>query len=81
MLSDDCIADEVPFERLPEGWAWARLSAIAAFGGGKTPPTNDRSNYEMGGVLWVTSKDMKRSHIDNPPGNVMYRNCFTFRAR
>ena len=24
-LSDECIADEVPYEELPEGWAWARL--------------------------------------------------------
>ena len=25
VLSDVCIADEVPFEELPEGWAWSRL--------------------------------------------------------
>ena len=25
VLSDKCIADEVPFEELPDGWAWARL--------------------------------------------------------
>ena len=25
VLSDECIADEVPYEELPEGWAWARL--------------------------------------------------------
>ena len=25
VLSDECIADEVPFTELPEGWAWARL--------------------------------------------------------
>ena len=29
-LSDKCISDEVPFERLPEGWAWARLSMLTA---------------------------------------------------
>ncbi len=57
-----CIEDEVPFE-IPEGWEWARLSSIASFGGGKTPPTNDRSNFTKGGVLWVTSKDMKQDHI------------------
>ena len=27
VLSDKCIADEVPFERLPEGWAWTRLGS------------------------------------------------------
>ncbi len=26
VLSDKCIAEEVPFEGLPEGWAWARLA-------------------------------------------------------
>lgn len=29
VLSDKCIADEVPFEELPEGWAWARLETVA----------------------------------------------------
>ena len=65
VLSDECIADEVPFDKLPEGWAWARLSDVASFGGGKTPPTNDKSNYAENGVLWVTSKDMKRERIDS----------------
>ena len=41
------------------------MSTIASFGGGKTPSTNDKSNYASGGVLWVTSKDMKRDHIDS----------------
>ena len=57
-----CIDDEIPFE-IPEGWEWARLSSIASFGGGKTPPTNDKSNFTKDGVLWVTSKDMKQDHI------------------
>lgn len=59
-----CIADEVPFE-VPEGWCWTRLEELASFSGGKTPPTNDRSNYEPNGILWVTSKDMKRDFIDS----------------
>ena len=59
-----CIEDEIPFE-IPEGWGWARLSSIASFGGGKTPPTNDRSIFTRGGVLWVTSKDMKQDHISS----------------
>ena len=25
VLSEKCIADEIPFEELPEGWVWARL--------------------------------------------------------
>ena len=28
VLSDKCIKDEVPFEDLPEGWAWARLEGL-----------------------------------------------------
>ena len=28
VLSDKCIADEVPFEELPEGWCWARLESV-----------------------------------------------------
>ena len=59
-----CIEDEIPFE-IPDGWEWVRLSSIASFGGGKTPSTNDRSNYAKDGVLWVTSKDMKKERIDS----------------
>ena len=59
-----CIDDEVPFE-IPEGWEWARLCGLADFGGGKTPSTNDKSNYADEGILWVTSKDMKRDFIDS----------------
>lgn len=35
MLSDECIADEVPFEKLPEGWAWARLNTVFAMQTGR----------------------------------------------
>ena len=59
-----CIEGEIPFE-VPEGWEWARLEELASFSGGKTPSTNDRSNYEPNGILWVTSKDMKRDFIDS----------------
>jgi len=59
-----CIEDELPFD-IPDSWEWARLSSIASFGGGKTPSTNDRSNYAKDGVLWVTSKDMKKERIDS----------------
>ena len=56
-----CIEDEIPFE-LPEGWAWERMSNLAAFSGGKTPSTS-RREYWDGDVLWVTSKDMKSKYI------------------
>ena len=56
-----CIEDEIPFD-LPDGWAWERLSNLAAFSGGKTPSTS-RREYWDGEVLWVTSKDMKSKYI------------------
>ena len=34
VLSDECIAGEVPFEKLPEGWAWARLTWIMQLNSG-----------------------------------------------
>lgn len=59
-----CIDDEIPFD-IPESWELCRLCDLAAFSGGKTPSTNDKSNYEENGILWVTSKDMKRDYIDS----------------
>ena len=35
VLSDGCIAGEVPFEKLPEGWAWARLGSVFNMQAGK----------------------------------------------
>ncbi len=40
VLSDKCIADEVPFEELPEGWAWARLGAAFTMQAGKNIKTS-----------------------------------------
>jgi type I restriction enzyme S subunit len=59
-----CIDGEIPFE-IPKGWEWARLCDLADFAGGKTPSTSDKSNYADNGILWVTSKDMKRDFIDS----------------
>ena len=59
-----CIDGEIPFD-IPESWEWARLSTLASFAGGKTPSTSDKSNYEDNGILWVTSKDMKKDFIDS----------------
>ena len=56
-----CIEDEIPFE-VPKGWAWERLSNLAAFSGGKTPSTSHQE-YWGGEVPWVTSKDMKSKYI------------------
>ena len=35
VLSDKCIANEMPFEELPEGWCWTRLSNVASIQLGK----------------------------------------------
>ncbi|WP_373921442.1 restriction endonuclease subunit S [Vibrio alginolyticus] len=55
--------DEKPFE-LPNGWEWCSLSCLGYFFGGKTP-SKSNSSFWGGDVLWVTPKDMKRTHIDN----------------
>ncbi|MFH4532040.1 restriction endonuclease subunit S [Vibrio diabolicus] len=54
---------EKPFE-LPNGWEWCSLSCLGYFFGGKTP-SKSNSSFWGGDVLWVTPKDMKRTHIDN----------------
>lgn len=59
--SETCIEKEIPF-KLPEGWAWERLSNIASFSGGKTPSTSHKE-YWGKDVSWVTSKDMKSKYI------------------
>jgi len=42
---------------------WTTLDTIARFSGGKTPSMEDRSNWENGKHLWITSKDMKSEAI------------------
>ncbi len=41
VLSEKCIADEAPFEKLPEGWAWARIGAITELVNGKAFKPSD----------------------------------------
>ena len=47
-----------PWE-LPKGWVWCHLSELASFAGGKTPSMENKSFWENGTNLWITSKDMK----------------------
>lgn len=54
----------MPFE-VPEGWVWCKLDDIVSFGGGKTPSMDNKEYWDNGKHLWVTSKDMKCSHITN----------------
>jgi hypothetical protein len=41
------------------------LEDIVSFGGGKTPSMDNKEYWDNGKHLWVTSKDMKCSHITN----------------
>ena len=52
----------VPFE-VPDNWKWCKLEDIVSFGGGKTPSMDNKEYWHNGNHLWVTSKDMKYSHI------------------
>ena len=56
--------DKSHYGNLPDGWAWARLSILATFAGGKTPSTNN-ADFWNGSINWVTSKDMKSKYIDD----------------
>lgn len=52
----------MPFE-VPDNWKWCKLEDIVSFGGGKTPSMDNKGYWHNGNHLWVTSKDMKYSHI------------------
>ena len=61
VLSDECIADQVPFEELPEGWAWARLGnllSLVSDGTHKTP------QYTESGVLFLSVQNISGGLFD-----------------
>ena len=64
-----CIDDEIPFD-IPDSWAWCRLRDLGEFVGGHTPSIADKSNWENGSILWVTSKDMKQKYISDTGNKV-----------
>ena len=64
-----CIDDEIPFD-IPDAWAWCRLRNLGEFVGGHTPSLADKSNWENGSILWVTSKDMKQKYISDTGNKV-----------
>ena len=57
-----CIEDDLPF-KIPDSWAWVRLSSLGTFVGGHTPSLADHTNWDNGDVIWITSKDMKSKYI------------------
>ena len=58
LLSDKCIADEVPFEKLPEGWAWARLSSLFTKIGSGSTPAGGRKVYQDEGPMLIRSQNV-----------------------
>ena len=61
VLSDKCITDEVPFEELPAGWAWARLEnllSLVSDGTHKTPP------YTESGTLFLSVQNISGGSFD-----------------
>ena len=60
--SDTPHYEKILFE-VPDNWVWCKLEDIVSFGGGKTPSMDNKEYWHNGNHLWVTSKDMKYSHI------------------
>ena len=63
VLSEECIADEVPFE-LPEGWCWARLESFAAIlngDRGKNYPA--KSKLRHNGIPFVSALNISNGII------------------
>ena len=58
VLGDECIADEVPFDELPEGWAWARLSSLFTKIGSGSTPTGGRKVYQDEGPILIRSQNV-----------------------
>ena len=58
MLNDKCIADEVPFEELPEGWAWVRLSSLFTKIGSGSTPAGGRKVYQNEGPMLIRSQNV-----------------------
>lgn len=64
VLSEKCIADEVPFEKLPEGWAWSRLEGIGGWKAGATPAKSKSEYYANGTIPWLLTGDLNDGVID-----------------
>ena len=56
VLSDKCIADEVPFDELPEGWVWARLEDCCD---DILVPQRDKPSKFAGDIPWCRIEDIE----------------------
>lgn len=53
------IEDNQPFD-VPESWCWISLSGAAKFNMGKTPSTKNSSFWDVGGIPWVSIRDIEQ---------------------
>ena len=58
VLGEKRIADEVPFEELPKGWAWARLSSLFTKIGSGSTPAGGRKVYQDEGPMLIRSQNV-----------------------
>ena len=70
VLSEKRIADEVPFEKLPEGWAWSRLEGIGDWKAGATPAKSKSEYYANGTIPWLLTGDLNDGVIDEIPNSI-----------
>ena len=63
-MAEQAKVPEIRFAGFTDPWEQRKLSEVATFGGGHTPPMADPDNYEDGYVLWVTSQDVKSNYLD-----------------
>lgn len=70
VLSEKRIADEVPFEKLPEGWVWSRLEGIGDWKAGATPVKSKSEYYANGTIPWLLTGDLNDGVIDEIPNSI-----------
>ena len=73
VLSNKCIADEVPFDGLPEGWAWTRLESLCSIitdGDHQAPP------QQADGIPFLVISDVSSGKIDFPNTRHVSSNYF-----
>ena len=71
VISDKCIASEVPFEELPEGWCWTRLESVAQIlngDRGKNYPA--KSKLHDSGIPFVSAINVERGVVSET--NMLY---------
>ena len=71
VLSEKCIADEIPFEELPEGWAWARLAEVAfVLNGDRGKNYPAKSKLHDSGIPFVSAVNIEQGIVSKT--NMLY---------